>query len=100
MSWMTPAAFSTGCTGHLLVGEELGDPVAALVEPVQRKVQLGDDAEDDVVRLVRLQRYQQQPRFAADRQPELPQPGGERVGTLVHLDREDVAPPGRRGPAL
>src|SRR6266536_1351845 len=91
MSWMTPAgAGSTGGIEHLLVGEEFRDPVPALVQPVQREVERGDGAEDQVVGLVRLQRYEQQPPLAADRQPEFGQLGGQEVGALVDLDREDV----------
>src|SRR5258705_13846095 len=65
MSWMTPVgalAASLGGMGDLgLVGEQLGDPVAALVQPVQRQVQGCHGAEDRVVGLFGLQRYQQQP---------------------------------------
>src|SRR6201999_3231862 len=59
MSWMTPVgalAASLCDIGGLLgdrglVGEQLGDPVAALVQPVQRQVQGGHGAEDGVVGL-------------------------------------------------
>src|SRR5215468_5012189 len=73
MSWMTPvgalAASLRGMGDLGLVGEELGDPVAALVQPVQRQVQGGDRAEDGVVGLVGLQRYQQHPAVALCGQP-------------------------------
>src|SRR5579859_5577228 len=49
-SWMIPAgAGSTGRIEDLPGGEQLGDPVPPLVQPVQRQVQPGDHAEDDVV---------------------------------------------------
>src|SRR5215470_14359830 len=93
ISWMTPVgalAASLGM-GDLLVGEQLGDPVGALVQPVQRQVQRGDGADDGVVGLVGLQRYQQHPPVPLRGQAGGGQPGGELVGALVDLDGQDVA---------
>src|SRR3954452_13721678 len=62
MSWMTPVSD----IGGLLRGEELGDAVASLVQAVQRKVQLGDGLQDPVVRVLRLERHQEQPALRGD----------------------------------
>src|SRR5213078_5132733 len=90
-SWMTLAgAGSTGDIEHLLVGEQLGDPVPALVQPVQRQVQRGDGAEDEVVGLFGLQRDQQHPPVPADGEPQPTQLGRQLLGTLVDLDGQHI----------
>src|SRR5947207_468223 len=90
-SWMTPAgAGSTGGIEYLLVGEQLGDPVPALVQPVQRQVQRGDRTEDEVVGLFGLQRDEQHPPLQADREPHPAQLEGQLVGALVDLDGQHV----------
>src|SRR5947207_15613677 len=90
-SWMTPAgAGSTGGIEHLLVGEQFGDPVPALVEPVQRQVQRGDRTEDEVVGLLGLQGDEQHPPVQADREPQPAKLGREFLGALVDLDGQHV----------
>src|SRR5690606_27261760 len=99
MSWMTeagavppwPAGACSTDMSHLLHREQLGHPVVALVQPVQRQVQLRGRAEDQVVRLLAVHRHEQQVPVTAYGQAESGQMRGECPRALGDLDGEHVA---------
>src|SRR5690349_201890 len=98
MSWMTDrSAVSAGgamavllrCGGTAL--EQLGHPVPALVEAVQRKVQLGDHGEDPVVDVVMVERDAQRVAVPGGRDPAGGERGRQLVDALTDLHGEYIA---------
>src|SRR5260221_9205217 len=100
MSWMTPVSADMGslrclaaqcllATGllvwgllvwgllvsGLLVSEQLLDPAAPLLQPVERQAEIGDRVADGVVRAVVFEPDQQGPLVRAGLEAALPEPG-------------------------
>src|SRR5260221_12861686 len=103
MSWMTPVSADMGslrclaaqcllATGllvwgllfsGLLVSEQLLDPAAPLLQPVERQAEIGDRVANGVVRAVVFEPDQQGPLVRAGLEAALPEVGQPELGGLV-----------------